>query len=105
MKKVLANGSLNDQEVFPPNIHFNLVHEHEFYIGKNSTNLPNLWVSFYLRLFCKGQLISKCLFGIFNSPNKQTKKFDLTTMDTSSRIVFVLFLGELKTPKRHFEIN
>ena len=24
---------------------------------------------------------------------------------TSSRIVFVRFLGELKTPKRHFEIN
>ena len=24
---------------------------------------------------------------------------------TSSRIVFVCFLGELKTPKRHFEIN
>ena len=26
----------------------------------------------------KGQLISKCLFGIFNSPNKQTKKIDFT---------------------------
>ena len=25
--------------------------------------------------------------------------------DTSSRIVFVRFLGELKTPKGHFEIN
>ena len=24
---------------------------------------------------------------------------------TSSQIVFVRFLGELKTPKRHFEIN
>ena len=28
----------------------------------------------------KGQLISKCLFGIFNSPKKQTKKFNFTTM-------------------------
>ena len=28
----------------------------------------------------KGQLISKCLFGIFNSPKKRTKKFDFTTM-------------------------
>ena len=28
----------------------------------------------------KGQLISKGLFGILNSPKKRTKKFDLTTM-------------------------
>ena len=28
----------------------------------------------------KVQLISKCLFGIFNSPKKWTKKFDSTTM-------------------------
>ena len=28
----------------------------------------------------KGQLISKCLFGGFNSPKKRTKKFDFTTM-------------------------
>ena len=38
-------------------------------------------------IFVKGQLISKCLFNIFNSPKKRTKKFDL------------------KTPKRQFEIN
>ena len=28
----------------------------------------------------KGQLISKCLFGTFNSPKKRTKKFDFTTI-------------------------
>ena len=28
----------------------------------------------------KGQLISKCLFGIFNSPKTRTKKIDFTTM-------------------------
>ena len=28
----------------------------------------------------KGQLISKCLFGVFNSPKKRTKKFDFTTI-------------------------
>ena len=28
----------------------------------------------------KGQLISKCLFGIFNSPKERTIKFDFTTM-------------------------
>ena len=29
----------------------------------------------------KGQLISKCFFGIFNSPKKRTKKFDFTSME------------------------
>ena len=28
----------------------------------------------------KGQLISKCLFGIFNSAKKRTENFDFTTM-------------------------
>ena len=54
----------------------------------------------------KGQLISKCLFGIFNSPKKQRKNSTvLYYYGTSSRIVFVRFSGELKTSKRHFEIN
>ena len=52
----------------------------------------------------KGQLISKCFFGIFNSPQNWMKK-KLYCYGTSSQIVFVCFLGELKTPKRHFEIN
>ena len=30
--------------------------------------------------YSKGQLISKCLFGVFNSPKKRTKNFDFTTM-------------------------
>ena len=33
------------------------------------------------------------------------EKIQLYYYGTSSRIVFVRFLGELKTPKRHFEIN
>ena len=54
----------------------------------------------------KCQLISKSLFVIFNSPKKRIEKFDFITMvHTSSRIVFVCFGGELKTPKRYFEIN
>ena len=48
----------------------------------------------------KGQLISKCLFGIFNSPKEGMKKFNFTTnYGTSSRIVFVRVMGVLKTPK------
>ena len=50
----------------------------------------------------KGQLISKCLF---NSPKKQKTKIQLYYYCTSSRIVFIPFLGELKTPKRDFEIK
>ena len=33
-----------------------------------------------LKFRAKGQLISECLFGIFNSSKKRTKKFDLTTL-------------------------
>jgi hypothetical protein len=50
--------------------------------------------------------ISKCFFGIFNSPKKKKmKKKWLYYYGTSSRTVFVHFLGELKTPKRHIKIN
>jgi len=44
----------------------------------------------------KGQLISKGLFGILNSPKKRTKKFDFTTMiHTSDRLSFVRFFGRI----------
>ena len=75
------------------------------------TDVSSLWIViiFLINNYSdksKGQLISKCLFGIFNSPQKWTKKFNFTYYyGTSSRIVFVSFLGELKTPKRNFEIN
>ena len=69
---------------------------------KSPWSKPNFHISYkqdwnifqYIRCRGKGQLISKCLFRIFNSPKKRTKKFD------SSR-----FLGVLKTPKRRFEID
>ena len=55
----------------------------------------------------KGQLISKCLVGngYLQFSQKTNEKIRLYYYGTSSRIVFVCFLGELKTPKRHFEIN
>ena len=52
----------------------------------------------------KGQLSSKCLFGVFNSPKKRKKQFDLR-YHSSKVEFFVGFLGELKILKRHFEIN
>ena len=48
----------------------------------------------------KGQLISKGHFGIFSIlPKKRKKNF------CPNRPGQVRFLGELETPKRHFEIN
>ena len=46
----------------------------------------------------KGQLISKGLFGILNSSKKQMKK-------KSINLFLFIFWKNLKTPKRHFEIN
>ena len=54
---------------------------------------------------CKGQLISKGLFGILNSHKKRTKKFDFTTMIPQVDLFSFVFWEKLKTPKRHFEIK
>ena len=42
-------------------------------------------------IICKGQLISKCLFGIFKSPKKRTKKFDFTTMVPQVELFLCVF--------------
>ena len=39
----------------------------------------------------KGQLISKFLFGFFNSPKKQMKKFDFTTMVPQIELFLFVF--------------
>jgi hypothetical protein len=44
-------------------------------------------------------------FWYLQFSQKTNENFWLYYYGTSSRIVFVRFLGELKTPKRHFEIN
>ena len=48
----------------------------------------------------KGQLISKANCQTVNSSKNRTNEFVFTTMQR----IFVRFLEELKTPKRHFEI-
>ena len=51
-------------------------------------------------------LISKCLFWYLKFQSQKTnEKVQIYYYGTSSRIVYVHFLGELKTPKRHFEIK
>ena len=55
-------------------------------------------------LQCKDQLISKGLFGFFNSPKERTKNFCPSRL--GQQLTFqVRFLGELKTLKFPFEIN
>ena len=44
----------------------------------------------------KGQLISKCLFGFFNSPKKRTK-LAILSKEEAQDSEFHLFLGELRT--------
>ena len=58
---------------------------------KTSTNLATLCCE------AKGQLISKCLFGIFNSPKKRTKKFNFTTKIPQVDLFSFLFWEKLKT--------
>ena len=44
-------------------------------------------------------------FWYLQFSQKTNEKIQLHYYGTSSRIVFVRFLGELKIPKRHFEVN
>ena len=75
----------------PPNLFTTYLFSYFFVLVKVQTDLL-----FPLTFYCffyipKGQLISKCLFGVFTSSKTQTKKFNLL------QIVFVRFLEELKT--------
>ena len=68
----------------------------------------NIFLKFFIqfmftKISVKGQLISKCLFGVFNSPKKRLKTIRLEEVVKSNFLV--RFLGELKIPKRYFEIN
>ena len=47
----------------------------------------------------KGPLISKCLFGIFNSPKKRTKKFDFTTIVPQVELFSFVFWENLRHQK------
>ena len=53
----------------------------------------------------KGQLISKCLFDVFNSSKKNELENHNFCPSLLGQKFFVRFLEELKKPKRHFEIN
>ena len=55
-------------------------------------------------LVAKGHLISKCLYGIFNSPNKRTKILTLLLWYLKSNC-FCSFFWRIEDTKRHFEID
>ena len=72
---------------------------------QNSSGSPfSIQILWNLKL-PKGQLISKCLFGVLNSSKKQTKTIRPWGIIVVESNFLVRFLEEFKTPKRHFEIN
>ena len=50
----------------------------------------------------KGQLISKCLFGVFNFSQKTNDEIQLYCYDTTGRLVFVRILREIEDTKKTF---
>ena len=52
----------------------------------------------------KGQIISKCFFGVFDFLQKTNEGIQLYYYDTSNRLVFVHFFEENEDTKKHFEI-
>ena len=58
-----------------------------------------------IAVFTKGQLISKCLFGVFNFFQKTNKNKSTWGIKVVKSNYFVRFLEELRIPKSPFEIN
>ena len=50
----------------------------------------------------KGQLISKCPFGIFNSPKKRTKKSNFTTIVPQVELFSFVFFWRIEDAKKTF---
>ena len=51
----------------------------------------------------KGQVISKCLFDVFNFYQKTKHIIRLYYYDTSGQLVFVCFLREIEDTKKTFQ--
>ena len=60
---------------------------------------------FPIVITAKGQLISKCLFGVFNFSQKMNENKSTWGIIAVKSNFFVHFLGELRIPKSPFEIN
>ena len=65
--------------------------------------LPACWVMEWLCfIIYKGQLISKCLFDVFNFSLKMNNKIRVYYFDTSCQLVFLRFLGEIEETQKTF---
>ena len=77
----------------------------ELIMKENICNVHSTCVAWWISHYVTGQLISKGLFGILNSSKKGTKKFNLATRIPQVDLFSFVFWKNLKTSKRHFEIN
>ena len=69
------------------------------------TTFCTFFAPFEFSFIAKGQLISKCLFAILNSPQIWTKKFDFNTKVPKVELFSFVFGENWKHQKRHFKIN
>ena len=60
-------------------------------IEGNGVYIFRLCINFDPSMLHKGQLISKCLFCVFNSSKKRTKKFNLTTIIPQVELFWFVF--------------
>ena len=65
----------------------------------NFCTINNIFDKDSLCILLKGQLISKCLFSIFNSSKKQMIKFDFTTMVPQVKLFSFIFWENWKHQK------
>ena len=100
------NGMIPELNFFLDQRGYDL-HQYQFMYVKH--RCPNTSLSIFRQTTSsettKGQLISKCLFGVLNSPKKWTKTIWLGTIVVKTNFFFVHFLGLLKIQNIHFEIN
>ena len=64
-----------------------------------------IWQKTYNSATSEGQLISTCLFGVFNLSQKTNKNKSTYGIIVVKSTFFVRFLGESRIPKSQFEIN
>ena len=69
------------------------------YLLMNTADHKLIKEEFFYYCLDKGQLISKGLFGILNSPKKQTKKIDFTTMVPHVKLFLFIFWENWKHQK------
>ena len=87
------------------------VHPNDSFFSWYSIAPRGIWrgadmlLAFYDIKPSKGQLILKCLFDVFNFSQKTNKNKSTWGIIVVKLNFFVRFLGEMKIPKGHIEIN